>query len=135
MSFKLKENLQHYILFFSLFAILFAYYVEFVLGHKPCNLCLLERVPYILAILIIILSSIFKNLKKLSFLMLGIIFLLATFLSIYHVGIEQGIISESVLCKAQSGLNILDKEQLLQELEKSNISCKNVTFTTNITFF
>ena len=129
MSFKLKENLQHYILFFSLFAILFAYYVEFVLGHKPCNLCLLERIPYILAILIIILSSIFKNLKKLSFLMLGIIFLLATFLSIYHVGIEQGIISESALCKAQSGLNILDKEQLLQELEKSNISCKNVTFT------
>ena len=60
MSFKLKENLQHYILFFSLFAILFAYYVEFVLGHKPCNLCLLERIPYILAILIIILSSIFK---------------------------------------------------------------------------
>ena len=92
MSFKLKENLQHYILFFSLFAILFAYYVEFVLGHKPCNLCLLERIPYILAILIIILSSIFKNLKKLSFLMLGIIFLLATFLSIYHVGIELGII-------------------------------------------
>ena len=121
MSFKLKDNLQHYILFFSLFAILFAYYVEFVLGHKPCNLCLLERIPYILAILIIILSSIFKNLKKLSFLMLGIIFLLATFLSIYHVGIEQGIISESALCKAQSGLNILDKEQLLQELEKSNI--------------
>ena len=117
MSFKLKENLQHYILFFSLFAILFAYYVEFVLGHKPCNLCLLERIPYILAILIIILSSIFKNLKKLSFLMLGIIFLLATFLSIYHVGIEQGIISESALCKAQSGLNILDKEQLLQELD------------------
>ena len=124
MSFKLKENLQHYILFFSLFAILFAYYVEFVLGHKPCNLCLLERIPYILAILIIILSSIFKNLKKLSFLMLGIIFLLATFLSIYHVGIEQGIISESALCKAQPGLNILDKEQLVQELEKSNISCK-----------
>ena len=124
MSFKLKENLQHYILFFSIFAILFAYYVEFVLGHKPCNLCLLERIPYILAILIIILSSIFKNLKKLSFLMLGIIFLLATFLSIYHVGIEQGIISESALCKAQSGLNILDKEQLLKELEKSNISCK-----------
>ena len=61
--------------------------------------------------------------------MLGIIFLLATFLSIYHVGIEQGIISESALCKSQSGLNILDKEQLLQELEKSNISCKNVTFT------
>ena len=113
MSFKLKENLQHYILFFSLFAILFAYYVEFVLGHKPCNLCLLERIPYILAILIIILSSIFKNLKKLSFLMLGIIFLLATFLSIYHVGIEQGIISESALCNAKSGLNILDKEQLL----------------------
>ena len=135
MSFKLKENLQHYILFFSIFAILFAYYVEFVLGHKPCNLCLLERIPYILAILIIILSSIFKNLKKLSFLMLGIIFLLATFLSIYHVGIEQGIISESALCKTQSGLNILDKEQLLQELEKSNNSILEISLLLSFIIF
>ena len=129
MSSKLKKNLSNFILYFCLFSILFAYYVEIILGHKPCNLCLLERIPYGLAILIIILSSIFKNFKKNSFFVLGIIFLLATFLSIYHVGIEQGIISESAICETQSGLNILDKKQLLKELENSNISCKNVTFT------
>ena len=129
MSFKLKENLQHYILFFSLFAILFAYYVEFVLGHKPCNLCLLERIHYILAILIIILSSIFKNFKKLSFLMLGIIFLLATFLSIYHVGIEQGLIAESFVCGSNINTTIIDKTEILKQLKNKPISCKDVTFS------
>ena len=129
MNFVNKKNILSYILYFSIFALLFAFYVEFVLGHQPCNLCLLERIPYILSIVIIIISLIFTKLEKITFIILGIIFFLATFLSIYHVGIERGLFDESSICKISSGLNILDKELLLKELEKNTISCKNVTFT------
>ena len=129
MNFVNKKNILSYILYFSIFALLFAFYVEFVLGHQPCNLCLLERIPYILSIVIIITSLIFKKLEKITFFILGIIFFLATLLSIYHVGIERGLFDESSICKISSGLNILDKELLLKELEKNTISCKNVTFT------
>ncbi|MBD1160928.1 disulfide bond formation protein B [Pelagibacterales bacterium SAG-MED15] len=129
MNFVNKKNILSYILYFSIFALLFAFYVEFVLGHQPCNLCLLERIPYILSIVIIIISLIFKKLKKITFIILGIIFFLATLLSIYHVGIEQGFFDESSICEITSGLNIIDKELLLKELEKNTISCKNVTFT------
>ena len=129
MNFVNKKNILSYILYFSIFALLFAFYVEFVLGHQPCNLCLLERIPYILSIIIIIISLIFTKLEKITFIILGIIFFLATLLSIYHVGIERGLFDESSICEISSGLNILDKELLLKELEKNTISCKNVTFT------
>ena len=129
MNFVNKKNILSYILYFSIFALLFAFYVEFVLGHQPCNLCLLERIPYILSIVIIIISLIFTKLEKITFIILGIIFFLATLLSRYHVGIERGLFDESSICKISSGLNILDKELLLKELEKNTISCKNVTFT------
>ena len=53
------------ILIFSILTLIAAYFVEYVLGHKPCNLCLIERVPYIFAVLIIILSLILKKFEKL----------------------------------------------------------------------
>ena len=124
-----NKNTLNLILFFSIFSILFAYYVEFFLGHKPCNLCLLERIPYTLSIIIIIFYLIFKRFEKITFLILGIIFIIATLLSIYHVGIEKGFIQESPICETRSGLNILDKNELLKELQKNPISCKNVTFS------
>ncbi len=128
MSIWNNKNVLNFILYISIFAILFAFYVEFILGHKPCNLCLFERIPYILSILILVLLSIFNRHERIAFLILSIIFILAFILSIYHVGIERGLISESSICKSSSGLKIEDKEQLLKELKKNTISCKDVTF-------
>ena len=54
------------ILIFSILALTAAYFVQYVLGHKPCNLCLIERVPYIFAVLIIILTLILKKFEKLA---------------------------------------------------------------------
>ena len=31
------------ILIFSIFALVSAYFVQYILGHKPCNLCLISR--------------------------------------------------------------------------------------------
>ena len=36
----------------SFLSLSFAYFVEFVLGHEPCNLCKIERIPYIGAIVL-----------------------------------------------------------------------------------
>ena len=102
---KAKTNLK-IIFLFSLIAIISAYFIEYVLGHQPCNLCLIERIPYILSIVIIIISLIFTKLEKITFIILGIIFFLATLLSIYHVGIERGLFDESSICETSSGLNL-----------------------------
>ena len=116
------------ILFFSIFALVVAFFIEYILGHKPCNLCLIQRVPYILVIALIILVSIFKNFEKNVFLLLSIIFLLAAFLAFYHFGIEQGFIEESAVCNIEQNSNDLTKEDLLKELNSTRISCKDVDF-------
>ena len=116
------------ILIISILALTSAYFIEYFLGYKPCNLCLLERIPYALSIIIILANFKFKFNDKSILLVLIIIFVVSALLSIYHLGIEQGLIEESFVCSTKDNLN-LNKEQLLQELQKMNISCKNVAFT------
>ena len=125
-KYKLQINL---ILIFSILSILFAFYVEYILGHKPCNLCLFQRLPYILIIFLIVLLLIFRNFERLMFLFLSIIFLSGALLALYHFGIEQGIFSESFVCKGDDNDGTLNKEEILKQLKIRQISCKDVTFT------
>ena len=126
--FKYKIILN-FLLIFSVFSILFAFYVEHALGHKPCNLCILQRFPYIASIILIVIVTIFKNFQRLVFLLLSLIFLLGTLLSLYHVGIEQGLISESFVCGDNVDTSITDKAEILRQLENKAVSCKDITFT------
>ena len=112
----------------SVVALASAFFIEHVLGHQPCNLCILERIPYLLAIIIIILNYKFVHIEKLSILLLILIFVSATILSLYHLGIEQGFIEESLVCDLKNSSNLLSKEDILKQLQEKNISCKDVTF-------
>ena len=116
------------ILLFSIFALLAAYFIQYVLGHKPCNLCLIERIPYISAIIIIVLCLFLKKFEKFSLITLSLIFFLAALISFYHFGIEQGFFKESMVCNLNNDQNILTPEDLLKELKEKTISCKDVTF-------
>ena len=112
----------------SIFALVSAFFIEYVLGHQPCNLCVMERIPYLLAIIIIVLNYKFVHLEKYFILLLFLIFIFATILSLYHIGIEQGFIEESLVCDLKNNSNLLTKEEILKQLEEKNVSCKNVTF-------
>jgi disulfide bond formation protein DsbB len=116
------------ILLFSIFALITAYFVQYVLGHQPCNLCLIERIPYISAIIITSSTLFLKKFERISMIFLSLIFFLATIISLYHFGIEQGFIKESLVCDLGFENNILTKEALLKQLTEQAISCKNVTF-------
>ena len=117
------------ILFISIFALIAAYFVEYILGYKPCNLCLIERLPYFFAIIIIFLYLTINRFEKLIFIFLGLIFASGTILSFYHFGIEQGFFKESLVCAANNEINSLAKEDLIKELQKKVVSCKDVQFT------
>ena len=123
-----KKNLFTGIFLISFIALISAYFIEYILGHQPCNLCVYERIPYFLAILIVLINYKYNKLEKYLILSLAIIFLIATILSLYHLGIEQGFIQESLLCDLEKGANILDKDEILKQLQQKNISCKDVTF-------
>ena len=124
-------KIYHYlnlIFFLSLISIISAYYIEYILGHQPCNLCLIERIPYILSLIVLLLNYKFKKNEKFFILLLILIFIFSFLISSYHFGIEQGFIEESLICDLKSGSDILTKEELLLELQKKQISCKDVTF-------
>ena len=123
-----KKNLFKGIFLISFIALISAYFIEYILGHQPCNLCVYERIPYFLAILIVLINYKYNKLEKYLILSLAIIFLIATILSLYHLGIEQGFIQESLLCDLEKGANIVDKDEILKQLQQKSISCKDVTF-------
>jgi disulfide bond formation protein DsbB len=126
---QLKKKIElNIILSLSIFALIAAFFIEYILDHKPCNLCLLERVPYILVIVLVVLVTIFEKFERSIFFLLSLIFLSATILSFYHFGIEQGFIKESIVCNLNQEISNLSKEDLLKELNNKRISCKDVDF-------
>ena len=116
------------ILAFSILSLSIAYFIQYVLGHKPCNLCIIERVPYIAAIILISLVFILNKYQKIISSLILIFFIFGAVVSFYHFGIEQGFFSESLVCDLGNS-QPLNKEDLLNQLKKTEIvSCKDVTF-------
>ena len=112
----------------SLISIISAYFIEYVLGYQPCNLCLIERIPYGLSIILIILNHFFNQDKRFIILLLILVFAFSLLISFYHFGIEQGFFEESTVCGLKEANNIITKEELLKQLQLKTISCKDVAF-------
>ena len=124
---KIKSYLN-LIFVVSLISIISAYFIEYVLGYQPCNLCLIERIPYGLSLILITSNFIFKKMEKFFIILLTLIFIFSFLISIYHFGIEQGFFQESSVCGLRNATEILSKEELLKQLNERTISCKDVTF-------
>ena len=123
-----RKTTLHLILLFSIFAVSAAYFIEYILGHQPCNLCLIERIPYIVSIVIILLFIFIQKFERFFLIILSITFIIAFVISFYHFGIEQGFFSESLVCDLSGNNTIISTQDLLKQLEKKTISCKDVTF-------
>ena len=116
------------ILAFSILSLSIAYFIQYILGHKPCNLCIIERIPYIAVIILISLIFILNRYQKIISSLILIFFIFGAVVSFYHFGIEQGFFSESLICELTNN-NPLNKEELLNQLKKAEIvSCKDVAF-------
>ena len=117
------------ILAFSFLSLAIAYFIQYVLGHEPCNLCLIERIPYLVSLILISLIFIINKFEKVIAGILLLFFIFGSVVSFYHVGIEQGFFSESFVCELGSSSGNMSKEDLLNQLQtKTPISCKDVTF-------
>ena len=116
------------IFLFSFIALISAFFIEHVLGHQPCNLCLIERIPYGLSIMVIIAIFLIKKNQKFLVLLLILTFIFSLAISFYHFGIEKGFFEESSVCGVKSLTESITKEDLLKELSEKTISCRDVTF-------
>ena len=127
LNIKIEDSLK--LMFaISFLSLVFAYSIEHILGYQPCNLCLIERIPYWLSIILITLNFIFKKNDKFLILLLILFFCFSFIISIYHFGIEQGFFEESAVCGLQNTTKIISKEEILKQMQEKPISCKDVTF-------
>ena len=108
--------------------IISALIIQYWLDHEPCKLCLYERIPYFLSMLLIIKIIFIKKYEKITLLILFLVFMSSAALAFYHFGIEQGFFSESLACTSGDLSKTLSKEELLQQLKQNSIGCKNVSF-------
>ena len=125
---QINKKFLFIILIFISFVLVSAFVIEYGFNHQPCKLCLYERIPYFLSILLIIKIFFIKSYEKITLLILSIIFFISALLAFYHFGIEQGFFNESLACATSDTSKLLSKEQLLEQLKLNNISCKNVSF-------
>ncbi len=113
-------------LFVSVATLSVVYFLQYILGMQPCEMCIHERYPYFILILLCLISLIciklpnkdqIKFANTIKYLSLLIIFA-ALIYSIMHVGIERGFIEGFSECSGFFS-NINDADSLLLALEKA----------------
>ena len=128
MTKQISKKILFSILVFTSLVLVSAFVIEHQLGHEPCKLCLYERIPYFLSVLLIIKMFYIKKNQRVTLLILFLAFISSAALAFYHFGIEQGFFSESLACTAGDLSKTYSKEQLLEQLKQNTISCKDVSF-------
>ena len=128
MTEQINKKFLFTILVFISFILISAFVIEHKLGHSPCKLCLYERIPYFISILLIIKIIFIKKYEKITLLILSVIFISSAILAFYHFGIEQGFFSESTACATEDLSKVLTKEEILEQIKQNSISCKKVSF-------
>ena len=128
MSEKINKKFLFIILIFVSTVLLTAYVIEYKLGHQPCKLCLYQRIPYFLSILLIVKIFFIKTDEKITLFILSLLFIISSILAFYHFGIEQGFFKESLACTTENLSENLSKEEILEQLKENTIGCKDVSF-------
>tara|TARA_S200000501_G_C20787160_1_gene727761 strand:+ start:395 stop:868 length:474 start_codon:yes stop_codon:yes gene_type:complete len=111
----------------SFFSLVAALYVEYILGLKPCILCIYQRIPYAIAILISLTAFLIGN-RNILLIILGLTFFAGILLSGYHVSIEKGIIEPLFSCTSEN-IKALEKEEILKSLNNIQPDCRDVDFS------
>ena len=115
---------------YSVLVLISVYFMEFVLGWKPCELCLLQRYPYFIIILISIAFIIAKIKKKKISPKLAIFLIVAPILSglliaLYHYGIENSYWRNISGCSDQLSNIDINTENLLSGLSEIKPNCSD----------
>ena len=125
---QINKKFLFIILIFISFILVSAFIIEYGFDHQPCKLCLYERIPYFLSILLITKIFFIRGHEKIILLILSIVFVISSMLAFYHFGIEQGFFNESLACTTENSSENLSKEEVLEQLKQNTVGCKDVSF-------
>ena len=113
MSIKVK-NLYPCILLLSASSLAFAYFVEYIMHLAACPLCIYQRFPYLIFILLSLISMGDSKDYNRYFIITALV---AILLAGYHTGVERGIFELSSLCtplvSVTDNLSVSDFKKML----------------------
>ena len=130
----MKKNMTFSILIvigiYSLTVLISVYFMEFVLGWKPCELCLLQRYPYFIIIIMSIAFMVAKikniniNSKLAIVLILAPIFT-GLLIAVYHFGVENSYWRNISACSDQLSKIDVNTDNLLSGLNEIKPNCSD----------
>ena len=124
----IRKNSEYFLVIISFCILISTLLIEYVFDFPPCKLCIYQRIPYIL-IIILGITLIFLRKKKeflFSFIVLQIVnFVIASF----HSLVERGVVEYEMNCTS-TGADIQTIEELRIFLEKVPITkCNEILFS------
>ena len=124
-----SKSIFYLAVLFSIFAILSAFFMQYVLGHDPCKLCTYQRIPYYIIILVGLITLFFPKIIKLTSFLLILLQLAEFLVSNYHTLSTFEVISYSGCQSAEipSDINVL-KEALMSDTLIVNCSNANLEY-------
>jgi disulfide bond formation protein DsbB len=115
----------------GIFALSFAYFVEYILHFNPCPLCIYQRFPYLFIIKISVVALIIKKISKYTLYFIALNLLGACLLAGYHSGVERGVFQPSALC---STLMHIPKHLSINDIKEMFYSQPITTICTKVAF-
>ena len=125
----LKKYWFYLIGLFSMIAIASALIAEYYFDLEPCKMCLKQRESYYIIIVLFVISFILRWQSKILFyISVQIIIVYGLFYSVWHVGIENKILSGPSGC--DGGLELTKNTDSLKEqiMSKSVVNCEDVVW-------
>ena len=126
----LQKYWVYLVALFSVVALASAFIAEFYFNLAPCEMCLKQREPYYIIITGFTLITILKWQDRIWFYLgVQLISIYGLFYSIWHVGIENKLLSGPAGCS--DGLNITNNTSDLKEqiLSKPVINCEDIAWS------
>ena len=101
-----------------------AYALQYLAGFEPCQLCYWQRYPY-MAVIAAAVLGVASRFVRLALLAALVLFFVGAGLSLYHVGVEQGIFALPAGCAA--GGTATTVEELRAQLATAAPACDQVS--------
>jgi len=122
-------HISIFLILFSFASLAFAYTSEHMFGLLPCVLCIYQRIPFFVVLVLSLLSLAFKGKIRLALVALcGIAILTGAGIAAYHVGVEHGKFHVEGGCESNDAVPTTLEEMRNQLIGKAAAPCDKPQF-------
>ena len=124
----IRKNTEYLLITLSFCILISTLLIEHILNFPPCKLCVYQRIPYLLIIILGIGLVFFRKIRE--FLLIFVILQIANlFIAFFHSLVERGVIEYEMNCTS-TGSDIQTIDELRNFLEKVPIAkCNEILFS------